>query len=91
MNGRFRSDWMRCASRAGRIERVKFAEVSSCFVVRGGLPCLRTRPWSVEEVKGSDFPREHLLDKVGEGQWVERQARKVRDVMIGDCPCVQPL
>jgi hypothetical protein len=40
MNGRFRSDWMRLASRAGRMESVKLADVSSCCVVRGGLPCL---------------------------------------------------
>lgn len=40
MKGRLRSDWMRCASRAGRIERVKLADVSSCCVVSGGRPCL---------------------------------------------------
>jgi hypothetical protein len=31
---------MRFASRAGRMESVKFADVSSCCVVSGGLPCL---------------------------------------------------
>jgi hypothetical protein len=35
---------MRCASRAGRMERVKLAEVSNCCVVSGGFPCLTTRP-----------------------------------------------
>jgi hypothetical protein len=40
MKGRFRKDRMRCARRAGSIERVKFAEVRSCCVVRGGRPCL---------------------------------------------------
>jgi hypothetical protein len=40
MKGRLRRDCMRCASRAGRIDKVKFAEVKSCCVVSGGRPCL---------------------------------------------------
>jgi hypothetical protein len=40
MKGKFRSDWMRCARRAGKIRRVKLADARSCAVVRGERPCL---------------------------------------------------
>jgi hypothetical protein len=33
---------------------------------------------------------ERLLDQVGKGQWVQRQAREARDVVIRDCLSVQP-
>ena len=70
MNGRFRRDCMRCASRAGRIESVKLAEVSSCCVVRGGLPCLMHHA-TVVSLRSMRGPRwAGLLDEVGESQWM---------------------
>jgi methylphosphotriester-DNA--protein-cysteine methyltransferase len=41
MKGRFRRACIRCASRIGRRERVKFAEENRASVERGGRPCLR--------------------------------------------------
>jgi methylphosphotriester-DNA--protein-cysteine methyltransferase len=41
MKGRFRRACIRCASRIGRRESVKFAEENKASVERGGRPCLR--------------------------------------------------
>jgi hypothetical protein len=81
---------MRCASRAGRIERVKLAEVSSCCVVSGGFPCLRKlellalRHQSIDNIG-------FLLYEIRKGQGMERQTRKPRNIMVGDCPGMQPM
>lgn len=40
MKGRLRSAWIRCASRMGRRDRVKLAEVKRADAERGGRPCL---------------------------------------------------
>jgi len=40
MKGRERRERMRWARRAGRMERVKFAELSNWLVESGGRPCL---------------------------------------------------
>lgn len=40
MNGRFRSAWIRDASRAGRRESVKLAEARRASFDNGGRPCL---------------------------------------------------
>lgn len=40
MKGKFRRAWIRDANRAGRRERVKFAELRSAFSDNGGRPCL---------------------------------------------------
>lgn len=89
MNGRFCSDCMRCASRAGRIESVKLADVSNCWVVRGGLPCLRVHRQLASKDLTDNTVRVILLDEIREGQGIERQARKLRDVTVGDSSCVQ--
>lgn len=41
MNGRLRRDSMRCASRMGSRDRVKFAEENSASTESGGRPCLK--------------------------------------------------
>jgi methylphosphotriester-DNA--protein-cysteine methyltransferase len=40
MKGRFRNACIRCASRIGRRERVKFAEENNASLESGGRPCL---------------------------------------------------
>lgn len=47
MNGRFRKDWIRWASRIGRRERVKLADENNASVERGGRPCLEDCQLSV--------------------------------------------
>ena len=67
MNGKFCSDCMRCASRAGKIESVKLAELSNCCVVRGGLPCLRAQSALAAKFSSNKLVRVHLLDQIGKG------------------------
>lgn len=43
MNGRLRSDWIRCARRMGSNERVKLAEEKRASVGSGGRPWLPSR------------------------------------------------
>ena len=89
MKGRLRSDCIRCASRAGRIERVKLAEVSSCCVVSGGLPCLiiarqrLAKPYTRQHFEGG------ILDKICKCQRMQWQACEPRNVVIRDRLCVQ--
>jgi hypothetical protein len=40
INGRFRRDWIRCARRMGKRDRVKLAEQKRASVDSGGRPCL---------------------------------------------------
>lgn len=79
MKGRFRRDWMRWARRAGRMERVKFADWRSWGVVSGGRPCL--------VVSTHDSDRGvilYALYEVGEGEGVEGEACEARDVVVCD-------
>jgi hypothetical protein len=46
MKGKFRSAWIREASRAGSKESVKFAEARSASLDNGGRPCLPNQPSS---------------------------------------------
>lgn len=51
MNGRLRRAWIREANRAGRRERVKFAEASSASLESGGRPCLEIENVSAPQKK----------------------------------------
>lgn len=62
------------------MESVKLAEVSSCSVVRGGLPCLLDMRHPLASLLRAH--NAHLLYQISERQRVQRQARQMRNVLV---------